>query len=32
MKDFTARWKAKTVCGVQYKTDDCGSTLPIAAG
>jgi foldase protein PrsA len=32
VKRFTAHWRAKTVCGEQYRTDGCGSTLPVAQG
>ena len=30
VKKFNARWKAKTVCGQGYETDDCGSVVPLS--
>jgi foldase protein PrsA len=31
VKRFTARWKARTACGEPYKSDDCGTYVPIAS-
>lgn len=30
VKKFNARWKAKTVCGQGFETDDCGSVVPLS--